>query len=223
MPADAAIFDLDGVLADSRLAFARCVNAALAGAGLPERPPEELHPFLGPPLYGTFVQLTGDEAVAQACLDAYRARYREHSAAETTVPDGMAEAIRELADHMPLAVATSKARALSVPLLEALGLLDRFAVVEGPALDAHLEPKAETIGRALRGLPVDARPVMVGDTRFDVVGAHAHGLPCIGVLWGIGSEEELREAGADAIAATPADVVELALTEGWRGRPGDRA
>jgi phosphoglycolate phosphatase len=210
VPLDAAIFDLDGVLADSRLAFARCVNAALAGAGFDERPPEELHGFLGPPLLGTFAHLTGDEAVAQRCLEAYRTRYRVHSAAETTVPDGVADAVVTLADRMPLAVATSKARALSVPLLEALGLLDSFTVVEGPALDANHETKAETIARALLGLPADSRPVMVGDTRFDVVGAHEHGLPCIGVLWGIGSEKELREAGADALASTPSELVALA-------------
>jgi phosphoglycolate phosphatase len=45
---------------------------------------------------------------------------------------------------------------------------------------------------------------MVGDRRYDVLGAAAHGLPCVGVLWGVGSEEELREAGAAALADAPA-------------------
>jgi phosphoglycolate phosphatase len=207
--ADAVIFDLDGVLADSRLAFARCVNAALVAAGVTERPAADLHRYLGPPLHATFAELTGDPALAQGCVDAYRARYREHSAAETTVPDGMADAIAALAARMPLAVATSKPLALTKPLLEALGLLGHFTAVEGPALEATAEPKAETVRRALLGLPDAERPVMVGDRLYDVVGAHAHGLPCIGVLWGIGSEEELRSAGADAIAATPADLLGL--------------
>ena len=48
---------------------------------------------------------------------------------------------------------------------------------------------------------------MVGDTRFDVIGAHEHGLACIGVLWGIGSEEELRETGADPLVATPGELL----------------
>jgi phosphoglycolate phosphatase len=209
VPADAVIFDLDGVLADSRVAFTRCVNAALVAAGAPERPPDELYRFLGPPLRATFAHLTGDDTLADGCLDVYRRRYRAHSAAETTVPEGVADAVAALSQRMPLAVATSKPRPLAVPLIEALGLLDRFAVVEGPALGAHLEPKAETIGRALQRLPAGVRPVMVGDTRFDVEGAHAHGLQCIGVLWGIGSEAELRDAGADAIAPTPADLLEL--------------
>ncbi len=207
MQVDAAIFDLDGVLADSRVAFARCVNAALVAAGVPERPAADLHRFLGPPLHATFVELTGDASLAQGCLDTYRARYREHAATETTVPDGVADAVATLAARMPLAVATSKPRALSAPLLEALGLFGHFDVVEGPSLDARAEPKAETIRRALLGLPPGARPVMVGDTRFDVIGAHAHGLPCIGVLWGIGSEDELRGAGADAVVATPGQLL----------------
>ena len=209
MEADAVIFDLDGVLADSRVAFARCVNAALAAAGVAGRPAADLHRYLGPPLHATFAELTGDPGLAQSCVDAYRARYREHSAAETTVPEGMADAIATLAQRMPLAVATSKPLALTRPLLEALGLLRHFAAVEGPALEATAEPKAETIRRALLGLPTAERPVMVGDRLYDVAGAHAHGLPCVGVLWGIGSEEELRGAGADAIAATPADLVAL--------------
>jgi phosphoglycolate phosphatase len=205
--ADAVIFDLDGVLADSRIAFARCVNAALVASGVPERPAADLHRYLGPPLHATFVELTEDASLAQDCLDAYRARYREHAATETTVPDGMADVIATLAGRMPLAVATSKPLALSAPLLDALGLLGHFDVVEGPSLEARAEPKAETIRRALAGLPAGLRAVMVGDTRFDVLGAHEHGLACIGVLWGIGSEEELREAGADLLVATPQDLL----------------
>jgi phosphoglycolate phosphatase len=211
LQANAVIFDLDGVLADSRVPFARCVNAALVEAGFPPRPEAQLHQFIGPPLHGTFAELTGDDTLVQAWVDAYRARYRSHSALETTVMDGMTDAIATLAERMPLAVATSKPRALTEPLLEAMGLRAHFATVEGPALEAEAEPKAETIRRALLGLPPGAAPVMVGDRRFDVEGAHAHGLPCIGVLWGIGSEQELRAAAADAIVATPAQLLETIL------------
>ena len=50
---------------------------------------------------------------------------------------------------------------------------------------------------------------MVGDRLHDVHDAAAHGLDCIGVLWGIGSREELVAAGAVAVADTPADLQEL--------------
>ena len=47
---------------------------------------------------------------------------------------------------------------------------------------------------------------MVGDRRYDIAGAHANGLRGIGVLWGYGDREELTAAGADLLAASPADL-----------------
>jgi phosphoglycolate phosphatase len=211
--ADAVLFDLDGVIVDSRLAFARCMNAALAEHGLPERPEEELHPYLGPPVHETFRRLAGDGAddgaLVQSCVDAYRARYRSTAVAETSVVAGMPEALAALGATRTLAVVTSKPKPLAEPLLRALGLHDRFAAVFGPSLEVEAEEKATTMARALDALPALERPVMVGDRHYDVIAATAHGIPCIGVLWGIGSEAELRDAGAAALASTPAEVVEL--------------
>jgi phosphoglycolate phosphatase-like HAD superfamily hydrolase len=48
---DAVLFDLDGVLVDSRTPFARSVNGALASHGLAARPEHELIQYLGPPLH----------------------------------------------------------------------------------------------------------------------------------------------------------------------------
>ena len=47
---------------------------------------------------------------------------------------------------------------------------------------------------------------MIGDRRMDIEGARHHGMPGIGVLWGFGSEQELREAGATAVVARPAEL-----------------
>ena len=51
--------------------------------------------------------------------------------------------------------------------------------------------------------------VMVGDTKFDVLGAAAHGIPTIGVAWGYGEVDEMKAAGAAAIAGTPAELLEI--------------
>ena len=50
---------------------------------------------------------------------------------------------------------------------------------------------------------------MIGDRKFDVIGAGNHGLRSIGVLWGYGSSQELRDAGADSLCESPADIPEL--------------
>ena len=49
---------------------------------------------------------------------------------------------------------------------------------------------------------------MIGDTRYDVVGAHEHGIPCIGVAWGYGTVGEMRTAGAEKIVYSPEELFE---------------
>jgi phosphoglycolate phosphatase len=211
---DAVLFDLDGVLIDSRVPFARAINAALVAHGLAPRPDEELHEYLGPPLHETFAALVADQSLVQACVETYRERYRRRAATETRVFPGIRELLDGLTARLPLVIATSKARALAEPLLASLDLRRFFVAVVGPELEVENEPKATTVAHALHELPAGARPVMVGDRSYDVVAAHAHGIPVIGVLWGIGSERELTGAGADALAHTPAELASLLIRSG---------
>jgi phosphoglycolate phosphatase len=201
------IFDLDGVLVDSRAVFLSCVNYAFDKLGLAQREAAELLPYIGPPFAYAFGELLGvppDAPVVAACIDGYRERYKTASLTETTVEPGIPEALAALDGHR-LAVATSKPYAFAEPLLEAMGLREHFEVIAGPDLSARAEDKTRTLGRALRQLG-PTRAVMVGDRSFDILAAQAHGLPSIGVTWGIGTSEELRDAGADRLIATPAEL-----------------
>jgi phosphoglycolate phosphatase len=205
------LFDLDGVLVDSRAAITGCLARALQAHGHEVPPVDELERLIGPPLHDAFAELIGAPAESEAvddCVSAYRECYAVASLIETTVVPGIPEALAELAaTGHPLAVATSKAVTHAEPLLAALGLRAHFAVVAGPALGARSESKATTIAAALRALGAPAgRGAMVGDRCFDVAGARAHGLRAIGVTWGIGSARELRDAGADVLVATPRDL-----------------
>lgn len=203
------LFDLDGVLVDSRAAITGCINHALVEHELPAQPVEELQRFIGPPLVDGFAELTGnaaDSAFVASCLDSYRTRYAEASLLETTLTPGIDAVLSELAQHYRLAVATSKPLAFAEPLLSTLGLRPFFTAVAGPDLSAHGESKASTIAASLKMLGHPKRAVMVGDRSHDIVGAKAHSLPSIGVTWGIGSSKELREAGASSIVHVPTEL-----------------
>jgi phosphoglycolate phosphatase len=203
------LFDLDGVLVDSRGPISSCINHALAAHGVPERDPADLYQYIGPPLLQAFAELTGEPVDSDAvlrCAAAYRERYAEASLTETELTPGIVDVLAALRDEgRRLAVATSKPRPFAEPLLEALGLREHFDVVSGPELDATGEDKTTTVGNALHALGAE-RGAMVGDRSFDMIAARAHGLHAVGVGWGIGSRAELEAAGAHRIVASPAEL-----------------
>ena len=52
---------------------------------------------------------------------------------------------------------------------------------------------------------------MVGDRKYDILGAREIGAIPIGVLWGYGDEAELTDAGAVKICADVSDLAKTVL------------
>lgn len=80
-------------------------------------------------------------------------------------------------------------------------------------MDASRSEKSDVIKYALEACSAAERKkaVMVGDRKHDVYGAKANAIKSIGVLYGFGSGEELRAAGADFIAEKITDIPETVL------------
>ena len=82
--------------------------------------------------------------------------------------------------------------------------------MHGPDLDGTRADKAELIAHVLHTEQIEARyAVMIGDRSHDVLGARANQLRAIGVRWGYGGADELREAGAWRLCDTPEDLPQL--------------
>ncbi|MCY0988909.1 HAD hydrolase-like protein [Nannocystis sp. ILAH1] len=197
------LFDLDGVLVDSLASIGACFNHALQTLGRPPLPLASLRPLIGPPLEESAQSVIGDDPQLLArFIAAYRERYAATAVAETRPAAGLVEVMTELAARTDLAVATSKPEVFARPILAGLGVDHCFRAICGRSLELDAEPKAAVIARALQSFAGRAEGlVMVGDRRHDVIGAAAHGIPTIGVLHGMGSEDELRAAGARWLAA----------------------
>jgi phosphoglycolate phosphatase len=209
----AVAFDLDGCIIDSVGAILPSVRVALAPEGLADLAADELRGLIGPPLEVGFADLLErhgrDAGSAAAVTAAYRQDYERHMLERTTLVPGMADAVACVAEVRVVCVVTSKPAVFARPILEHLGIMPSLAFVEGPALDAAAEVKQVTLGRALERLGVAADVTMVGDRHHDIDAGKAHGVRTVGVLWGIGDADELRAAGADALAATPDELVGL--------------
>ena len=202
------LFDLDGTLVDSTPGIWTSLRLTAAELGLPEPTPDQLRAMVGPPLedgFAAVLGLTGDD-VGRAVL-AYRAHYTAGAMYDATVYTGVPELLAGLrAGGALLAVATSKPEPIAVRVLAHVGLLAAFDSVHGATLDGTVRHKAQVVAAALAAHPDGVRPLLIGDRSHDVLGARAHGLPCIGAGWGPAPPGELAAAGAAVVVDTPAGV-----------------
>ena len=215
------LFDLDGTIINPYEGVSRCIQHALQKLDIPCDPAERLDWAIGPPLHLSFGRILGPERghlVAEAVAH-YRDRYGVTGMYEHTLYAGIEEALRALASRHDLYVATSKPRVFAVKILEHFGLSPFFRAIGGSELDGRNSDKGELIAHVLSANAIDrSRAVMIGDRSYDAVGAGKNGIPCVGVTWGYGSEEELSQAGAAALAGHPADLA--ALFERWETPAG---
>jgi phosphoglycolate phosphatase len=198
-------FDLDGTLIDSAVGITRCVAYALERMGHPALPESELRGWIGPALRVSFGKLFANADDIERAVVLYRERYDGAGWSEHEIYPGIGEAVVALSEagHR-LAVVTAKNEPHARRIVQTLPFGDRFEDVIGATLDGRLSHKPELIAEALSRMSLSPRDcMMIGDRHLDIDGARHHGMPGIGVLWGFGHEQELRDAGAHMLAAAP--------------------
>ena len=202
------LFDFDGTLYDTVEGIAKSAQYALEKLGV-RAELDELRCFAGPPLVDKFMEVFGfSHEKAWEARGLFQERYIPVGVYESCAFPGMTEFLAALKEAgLILAVATSKPLPLCEQLLERSGMRAYFSVVCGSALEGNNNSKQEIVERVVAALGAEKEDcVLIGDTKYDVAGAHAAGLRCIGVRYGYAAPGELEEAGADAIAE---DLTEL--------------
>jgi phosphoglycolate phosphatase len=206
------LLDLDGTLSESEPGILGSLKQALIRLGIEVACDDVLRSAIGPSWAPGMPDLGVPKERVAELIAAYREVYEVTGLFETALYDGVAEMLDALDDlGCSLCVATSKPERSARRVIEHLGLSERFKVVGGADEDVNRVEKADVIAHVLDQLGLVGGPelVMVGDRRYDVEGAAAHGIDTIGATWGYGTVEELRMAGAWAIAGTPAEVATL--------------
>ena len=208
-----AFFDLDGTLTDSAQGIVHSVQYALRGMGIDPPPDEALTGFIGPPLLWGFSHYFGmTEEESQRAVALYREYYTAGGMLENRVYEGLPELLEALTDMgVSCVLATSKPHVYASAILRHFCLDRYFSFVSGPELDGTRNEKSEVIAYAVEQLKLpDTKCIlMIGDRCHDVLGAKEHGIDCAGVLWGFGTEAELRDAGARYICDTVDALKEL--------------
>ena len=193
---DCVIFDMDGTIMDTSDGVMRSVQYALRQMGRPDDDLERIRKFIGPPLYEAFSEYYGmsDEDATEAVRQ-YRVRYADIGVLEYTPYEGMLELIADIKSAgMKVGIATGKPEKFTRVILQHSGLEKHVDMLITPNLGDKKQDKPEMVRAIMEKL--GAKAVMIGDRCFDMEGAVANGIDCIGVTQGFGSYEELKESGA---------------------------
>jgi phosphoglycolate phosphatase len=98
---------------------------------------------------------------------------------------------------------------MCVDILKHFDLDNYFKMICGATMDTSRTNKEAVIEYLIRENGRSDNMIMVGDTKFDVIGAKSHGIPCIGVSWGYGVIEDMKAAGAIGIADSTEQLYRL--------------
>ena len=205
----AVLFDFDGTFADTGEGIFDSVQYAVKALGFEPLDNATLRRFIGPPIYDSFKrELPIDDARAEFAVLKYREAYADSGILRFRIYDGNLELLHELKENgIKIGIASAKPQKFIIRIVAHLGLEDYFDYISAPADDKADQSKVTLISKAAEALKTDkSRVLMVGDRHFDICGAIGAGVDSVGVTFGYGSEDELREAGATFIAKDVSEV-----------------
>jgi phosphoglycolate phosphatase len=213
-----AIFDCDGTLVDSQANICRAMEHVFDARALPPPDRGAIRRIVGLSLFEAIARLLpeADDAQHLVMAEEYKLAFQKMRGngrlLDEPLFDGIAASLDAFeADGWLLGVATGKSdRGLSL-ILAHHGLSRRFLTLQ--TADRHpSKPHPSMIAHAMA--EAGATPettVMIGDTSFDMAMGVAAGVRPIGVAWGYHAPDELRDAGALAVADHADQLARLAL------------
>lgn len=203
-------FDLDGTLTDSGEGIIKSLEYAFTELNLQVPDKTTLTKFIGPPLAVSFHDyMKFDDDTTDKAIKKYRERYEAKGIFENTPYDGIPQLLKELTNSgFRLAVATTKPEHMAIRVTDHYSLTQFFETVSGAI--SENDTKESVIRRACERMNINEcewnQILMIGDRKFDIIGAHECNIKCCCVEYGFAPEGEFQQFGADYIVK---DVNEL--------------
>lgn len=208
---DFYLFDFDGTLCDTTEGIFNSILYSLDCYGIKETDLKKLEFFVGPPLfesYKTVYNVSDEDALW--LIEKYRERYRVKAAEESSIYDGIEEMLKTLKEKgKKIAVASSKPKTFVDEISKYHDIYKYYDFVSAEDFKNNHSSKKDLINACLDffGNPDKEKVIMVGDRFYDIDGAKAVGVDSAGAVYGFGTEEELKNAGATHILYEVADLL----------------
>lgn len=206
-------FDLDGTLVDSQEGIQNAICHAMDAMGISRDKLGDIKRYIGPPLVVSFTKYWDlDEAGGNEAVRRYREYYSEKGWCEVRVYDGMEQTLETLQKAgAGLYVVTSKPTVYAEKILRHYGLAPYFKTICGVDFNHDQEKKQDLLQSVMDQHGIKNLDVctMIGDRSYDMEAAKSVGTAAIGALFGFGSEQELKETGADYLAQIPLDILKI--------------
>ena len=214
---DVIAFDLDGTLTNPESGLIEAYIYGFSRMGIRDfGTRDSLRRYIGPPVYDEWrrdYSLTEEEG--HKLLGYFREYYDVYGWWDNRVYDGVTELLSELRRAgKTLILATSKPERTANRVVRHFGL-DKYFDFIGASIDKVRDKKWQVLDYALNsvGCTDRSRALMIGDRKYDAEGAKICGIDSLGVLWGHGSKEELRDAGFEYIVNSTDEIKKLLLDE----------
>lgn len=201
----AIFFDLDGTLVDSSIGIHKGFTYTFEQLGVPSPDAKTIRSFMGPPLETSFASCLSPDQIELA-IQLYRSYYKEKGVYEAQLFPQIKDLLTELAQQYPLYITTTKNTPTAIDMTSNLGIDHFFDGIYGSSPQAlH---KADVIRQALTAHNLaPENVVIVGDTKYDMIGAQETGIKKLAVTWGFGDVKDLMTYQPDWVAHQPADIL----------------
>lgn len=208
------IFDLDGTIADTSPGIFNSIRYAQRMMNLPHLSEVQMRSHVGPPIeesYNRNFGLTGEKL--SKAIEYHKEYAVKQGYKELLVYDGIVPLLTTLKKAgIMTAVATLKAHSTAVKIFENLNISDRFNVIIGADPD-NPKSKSQMIDHCMNTLVISkSETVLIGDSKYDAIGAEKSGIDFIAVTYGFGFKpnDKIRYLNI-GIAHNPSDILPLIL------------